>query len=58
MTVEMHVAELVRRHTALEQQIEEARHHPATDSLEVAEMKRRKLHLKDEIARLRARSVH
>lgn len=58
MSVETHLAALVRRHGVLEQQIEEALTRPATDSLEVVEMKRRKLHLKDEITRLKARSVH
>lgn len=58
MTVELHLAELQRRHSALERKIEEARQHPATDSLEVAQLKRRKLVLKDEISRLKGDSVH
>lgn len=53
MTVEGHLAELERRHQELEREIEEALVHPAVDSLELGEMKRRKLHIKDEIARLR-----
>jgi len=47
-----HLAELERRHRALESQIIEARAHPSIDSLQIAEMKRRKLLVKDEIARL------
>ncbi|HKF08059.1 MAG TPA: DUF465 domain-containing protein [Xanthobacteraceae bacterium] len=47
-----HLAELERRHRALESQIIEARAHPSIDNLQIAEMKRRKLLVKDEIARL------
>ncbi len=52
MSVESHLAELQRRHEALKKEIEEAAAHPGTDSLEIVEMKRRKLRIKDEIARL------
>ena len=58
MTAELHVAELQRRHQMLEREIEEATLHPGTDSLTLAELKRRKLHLKDEISRLKAEPVH
>ena len=58
MAVESHVAELERRHQALEKEIEDALNHPGTDNLELAEMKKRKLHLKDEISRLRDESIH
>lgn len=59
MSVESHLAELQRRHEALKKQIEEAATHPGTDGLEITEMKRRKLHIKDEIARLKpAETVH
>jgi len=57
MAIESHLAELERRHQALEQEISEAQTHPATDGLKVAELKRRKLHVKDEIARLRQEAV-
>jgi hypothetical protein len=59
MAIESHLAELERRHQALEQEINEALTHPSTDDLAVVELKRRKLHVKDEIARLRQDvSVH
>jgi hypothetical protein len=58
MTVETHLAELERRHHALELEIEEALNHPSTDSLALSELKRRKLLLKDEIARLKSAEVH
>ena len=59
MSIEAHLAELEKRHRALEDQINEALAHPSADDLQLAEMKRRKLQLKDEIARLRQdASVH
>jgi hypothetical protein len=59
MAIESHLAELEKRHQALEQEISEALTHPSTDDLKVGELKRRKLHVKDEIARLRQEiSVH
>jgi hypothetical protein len=57
MAIESHLAELERRHQALEQEISEALSHPSTDDLKVAELKRRKLQVKDEIARLRQEAV-
>ena len=53
MAIEAHLAELQRRHQALEQEISEALTHPSTDGLKIVELKRRKLYVKDEIARLR-----
>jgi hypothetical protein len=59
MSIQAHLAELERRHQALENEINEALAHPSTDDLRVAELKRRKLQVKDEIARLRQDvSVH
>jgi hypothetical protein len=59
MAIQSHLVELERKHQALEQEISEALTHPSTDDLTVAELKRRKLYVKDEIARLRQEvSVH
>jgi hypothetical protein len=59
MAIESRLAELERRHQSLKQEISEALTHPSTDDLKVVELKRRKLHVKDEIARLRQEvSVH
>jgi hypothetical protein len=52
MSLESHLAELERRHRALEDEISEALSHPSADRLKIAELKRRKLQVKDEIARL------
>jgi hypothetical protein len=53
MAIEAHLAELEKRHQSLEQEISEALAHPSADDLKVAELKRKKLLVKDEIARLR-----
>jgi hypothetical protein len=59
MSIQTHLAELERRHNALEQEIYEAQAHPATDDLKLAELKRRKLQVKDEIVRIQQdASVH
>jgi hypothetical protein len=47
-----HLAELERRHQALEAELVEARAHPSIDDLQIVELKRRKLLVKDEIAHL------
>jgi hypothetical protein len=57
MAIESHLAELERRHQALEHEINEALNHPSTDGRQIAELKRRKLQVKDEIARLRQDAV-
>ncbi len=53
MAIESHLAELEKRHQSLEQELAEALTHPSIDDLHIAELKRKKLHVKDEIARLR-----
>jgi len=59
MSLQEHLAELQRQHRALEAEITEARAHPSVDDLEIKELKRRKLQVKDEIARLQVdSSIH
>jgi hypothetical protein len=53
MTIQSHLTELERRHRKLEDEIAEAMAHPSTDGLKIAELKRLKLQVKDEIARLK-----
>jgi hypothetical protein len=53
MTVKVQLAELERQHKALEHEIAEALAHSSTDDLKIAELKRRKLIVKDEIERVR-----
>ena len=57
MAIQSHLAELERRHQALEQEINDALTHLSADDLEIAELKRKKLHVKDEIARIRQEAV-
>ena len=61
MSIQSHIAELEQRHTSLELQIEEALQHPSIDDLILTDLKRKKLHVKDELMRLKseaAASVH
>ncbi|WP_321344835.1 DUF465 domain-containing protein [Breoghania sp.] len=58
MSLQSHLLELERRHADLEREIEKAMVSPSTDNLDIADMKRRKLHLKDEIVRLRKETLH
>lgn len=59
MSIQEHLVELKARHRALEKEIADAIAHPSTDDIKIAELKRRKLQLKDEIARMQASaSVH
>jgi hypothetical protein len=53
MSMQSHLAELEKKHRALADQINDCQAHPAVDDLEVVELKRKKLLLKDEIERLR-----
>ena len=59
MSIQSHLAELERKHQSLEDELNDAMAHPSIDDLTIADLKRRKLHLKDEIQRLRHdTSVH
>jgi hypothetical protein len=59
MPVQSHLVELERKHHALESELVEALAHPSCDDLKIAEIKRRKLALKDEITRLKkSATVH
>jgi hypothetical protein len=53
MAIESHLVELEKRHQALEHEIDQALTHPSTDDLQLLELKRKKLLVKDEITRLR-----
>lgn len=53
MSMQSHLAELEKKHRALEDQIHDCQSHRAVDDLTVVELKRKKLMVKDEIERLR-----
>ena len=57
MALQNHLSELERKHEALEREIHDNVVRPSADTARVAELKRRKLQLKDEIYRLK-RTTH
>ncbi len=58
MTSVSHLSALERRHEALEQQIAHETQHPSQDVLKIQELKRKKLEVKDQIARLTRETRH
>ncbi len=57
MNLASHLDQLKSRHQALKSKIKEEEMHPSADHLEIAAMKREKLHVKEEIEKL-AQRVH
>jgi hypothetical protein len=53
MAIQAHLVELERKHKVLESELHDALLHLSTDDLQIVELKRRKLMVKDEIERLR-----
>lgn len=54
MSIEAHLATLEKKHFALEEELHEAMTRPSKEDVDIAEIKRRKLRIKDEIERLRS----
>lgn len=54
MPLQNHLTELERKHRALEREIQENLNSPSMDDMRLAQLKRKKLQLKDEITRLRS----
>jgi hypothetical protein len=52
MSLQGHILELQRRHDALKREIEEEQQHHVIDEIRIVELKRKKLQIKDEIAKL------
>jgi hypothetical protein len=52
MTIASHLQELRRKHENLSSMVENEQRHPGTDALKIAELKKQKLKLKEEITRL------
>ena len=52
MSLKSHLDELISKHQAMEKELREAVAHPATNDSQLAEIKRRKLKIKDEITRI------
>lgn len=58
MSVQAHLGELAAKHKALEAELEDVMSHPASSDAEIAELKRRKLRIKDEISKLADQMRH
>ncbi len=58
MALDAHLVELSEKHRSLDRKIEEEEARPAADPLKIAEWKRQKLRLKDEIERLKHEVSH
>jgi hypothetical protein len=58
MALDAHLAELSERHRALDRKIEEEQGRLTSDEFKIAEWKRQKLRLKDELERLRHEPQH
>ncbi|MBB3971739.1 YdcH family protein [Hansschlegelia beijingensis] len=54
MSIESHIAELEKKHQAIEREIEIELTRPSTDDVRVASLKRKKLRIKDEMMRLQS----
>ncbi len=54
MSLANHLEELQRKHGDIDRELDEALLHPSMDDLQIANLKRRKLALKDEIEKLKA----
>lgn len=52
MSMASHLQELRRKHEVLSEQVERAQRSPGADAFQIAEMKKQKLKLKEEIHRL------
>jgi hypothetical protein len=58
MALDAHLVELSERHRALDRKIEEESARPSADALKIAQWKRQKLRLKDEMERLKHEVSH
>lgn len=58
MSVQAHLGELAAKHKALEAELEDVMSHPASSDAEIAELKRRKLRIKDEMSKLAVQMRH
>lgn len=52
MNLSSHLQELRKKHQTLTQRVEQAQRMPATDGLQLAELKKQKLRIKEQIERL------
>ena len=58
MSTESHIVQLREKHATLKQQIDDEFHRPEPDSVRLSDLKKQKLRIKDEIARLEHDVAH
>lgn len=58
MSLAAHLAELSEKHRMLEQKLQEEQARPGSDDVEIRRLKREKLKLKDEMAKLEQQTRH
>lgn len=58
MSLEAHIETLEKKHGVLEEELHSAMLHPSSGDTMIAELKRQKLKIKDEIERLRTQTQH
>ncbi|CDZ35115.1 Hypothetical protein NGAL_HAMBI1145_27030 [Neorhizobium galegae bv. officinalis] len=58
MTVQAHIASLEKKHGALEEELQTVLASPSADDREIADLKRRKLRIKDQMQRIKASTRH
>ncbi|MBT9369319.1 DUF465 domain-containing protein [Rhizobium sp. CSW-27] len=58
MTIQAHIASLEKKHGALEEELQAVLASPSSDDREIADLKRRKLKIKDQMERLREATRH
>ena len=57
MSLSSHLQELKKKHLALSEAVEQAQRAPGTDDLHIADLKKQKLRIKEEITRLAPEAV-
>ncbi len=58
MSLSSHLQELKRKHQSLSEAVEAAQRSPGVDDLRIADLKKQKLRLKEEIVRLSPQTMH
>ena len=58
MSLASHLEELKRKHGDIERELDEALAHPSVDDLQIVTLKRVKLALKEEMAKLKSEPTH
>ncbi|MGD9916765.1 MAG: YdcH family protein [Paenirhodobacter sp.] len=57
MSLGSHITELRKKHEALSVEVERATRSPGSDDLQISELKKQKLRIKEQISRLEAAAI-